>query len=75
MIATIELKKRIAGHQGGCIDGYLHRLSIDEGSEVGFHRTVLHLRLAVGLWVESVGKPAFDMKEVTKQWNIQNYFR
>ncbi len=39
-------------------------LEIDESSEIGLHRAILPLGMAISLRVESSGEPSLDPKEV-----------
>ena len=74
MISAIELKRCVAGAGilGIVVSELRHGkkscpiilLEVDEGLEVGFHRTILSLSLAVYLWVESRGEFPLDAKEI-----------
>ena len=74
MIFAIELKKCMAG--AGILGIVVSKLrygkkpcpiilfKVDKGSEVGFHRTILSLSLAVRLRVEGGGKSPLDVEEI-----------
>ena len=75
MISAIELKKCVAGAGilGIVVSELRHGkklcpiilLKVDKGSEVGFHRTILPLSLAVRLWVEGGRESPLDAEEIT----------
>ena len=77
MVAAVQLKGCVAGASVFriIISEFSHRkesclvvlLEGDKGTEVGFHRAVLPLDLAVSLRVEGCGKAPFDSEEVTKR--------
>ena len=74
MISAIELKRCVAGVGiFGIIIGKLRHgekscpiilLEFDKGLEVGFHRTILPLSLAVRLRVEGGGEFPLDAEEI-----------
>ena len=74
MISAIELKRCVAGAGilGIIVSELRHGkkscpiilLEVDKGSEVGFHHTILPLRLAVRLRVEGGGESPLDAKEI-----------
>ena len=74
MIATVEFERRVAGARilRVVVGEFGHRkepspivlLGIDEGSEIGFHRTILSVGLAIGLRVEGGGEPLLDSQEI-----------
>ena len=74
MISAIELKKCVAGVGilGIVISKLYHEkklcsiilLEVDKSSEIGFHRTILSLNLAVRLQMKDGGESPFDAKEI-----------
>ena len=74
MISAIELEKYVAGAGilGIVVSKLRHGkkpcpiilLEVDKGSEVGFHRTILPLNLAVRLRVEGGGESPLDAEEI-----------
>ena len=74
MISAIELEKCVAdtGILGIIVRELRHEkkpyqiilLEVNESLEVGFHRTILPLSLAVHLWVEGIGESPLDAKEI-----------
>ena len=74
MISVIELERCVVGASilGIIVSKLRHGkkscpiilLEVDEGSEVGFHRTILPLSLAVRLQVEGGGESLLDAKEI-----------
>ena len=74
MIFAIKLKRCVAGVGilGIVVSKLRHGkkscpiilLKVDEGSEVGFHRTILPLSLAVRLRVEGGGESPLDAEEI-----------
>ena len=75
IISAIKLKRYVVGTGIlGIIVGKLRHkkkpcliilLKLDKSSEVGFYCTILPLRLAVRLQIESDGEFLFDAKEIT----------
>ena len=74
MISAIELEKCVAGAGilGIVVSKLRHGkkpcpiilLEVDEGSKVGFHRTILPFGLTVRLWVEGGGESPLDVEEI-----------
>ena len=74
MISAIELEKCVAdaGILGIIVSELCHGkkscliilLKVDKGSEVGFHRTILPLNLAVCLRVEGGEESPLDAEEI-----------
>ena len=74
MISAIELKRCVAGAGilGIVVSKLRHGkkpcpiilLEVDKGLEVGFHRTILLLNLAVRLRVEGGGESPLDAEEI-----------
>ena len=74
MIFAIELERYVAGTGifGIDVSKLCHGkkpcsiilLKVDEGLEVGFHRTILPLNLAVYLRIEGGGEFPLDAKEI-----------
>ena len=74
MISAIELERCVAG--AGILGIVVSKLrygkkscpiillEVDKGSEVGFHRTILPLNLAVCLRVKGGGKSPLDAKKI-----------
>ena len=75
MISVIELERCMAGAGiFGIVVSELHYrkkscpiilLEVDEGLEVGFHRTILRLSLAIRLRIEGGGESLLDAEEIT----------
>ena len=75
MISAIKLKKCVAAASifSVVVSKFHHRkkscpiilLEIDKGLEIGFHRIILPLCLAVRLRVESNGESPLNTKEIT----------
>ena len=74
MISAIELEKCVAGAGilGIVVSELCHGkkpcpiilLEVDKGLEVGFHRTILSLSLAIRLRMEGGGESSLDAEEI-----------